>query len=308
MDHFKISATGVSINYMPEYLAEALGYFAEAGLSVSSHAPSPWTQVLKDIDSGDYHCVVGGIWVPLIYKRRVKEYFAFAKVASRCPLVLVSRTPAENFGWKYLEGKTVLVSGGNGASPGLFVAGCAREGGADMSRIHFVHDFTAPMLMECFQGGWGDVVVLKSDLAAQVVANGKGHVVADLAIAGGAVPWSVYYGTPEFLAHPGNLAGRFTLALQRATTWLLEHSGNDCREILAKNWPKVKLDKAVEMVDMFIRTGMWDKTVNIKREELSRWQKFLTEGRVIDRAFDYEEIIDSRAFSFALKNSGDAIG
>ena len=51
----------------------------------------------------------------------------------------------------------------------------------------------------------------------------------------------------------------------------------------------------------------WDKTVDIKRDELSRWQKFLAEGRVIDRAFGYEEIIDSGPFNFALKNSGSAL-
>ncbi len=301
MNKFKISATGVSINYMPQYLAEELGYFAEVGLAVSSYVPTPWTRVLKDIDSGDCHCVVGGIWVPLIYKRRVKEYFAFAKVASRCPLVLLSRVPVENFSWRYLENKIVLVSGGNGASPGLFVAGCAKEGGADLSKVRFVHDFTAPMLAECFQGGWGDIVVLKSDLAAQIVAAGKGHIVADLAVEGGCVPWSVYYGTPDFLNHPENLAGRFTLALQRANTWLLRHSGSECQEILAKNWPNVEPDAALTMVDMFSEVGMWDKTVDIKRDELARWQKFLVEGNVIDQAFKYEEIIDSRAFDYASR-------
>ena len=298
---FKISATGLSVNYLPEYLAEVLGYFDEVGLEVSSYVPSPWTQVLKDIDSGEYCCVVGGIWVPLVYKR-LREYRAFAKVSSRCPLVLVSRTPVDRFDWKHLEGKTVLVSGGNGASPGLFVAGCAKEGGADMSKIHFVHDFTAPMLAEGFQAGWGDIVVLKSDLAAQIAAAGKGYVAADLTRHGGQVPWSVYYALPEFLTRRDNLAGRFVLALQKATTWLLAHDGEACREILSRNWPKLPIEKAVEMVDMFRREGMWDATVDIKENELNRWQTFLAEGRVIDKSYRYEEIVDATAFRYASEH------
>lgn len=303
MTKLNISATGVSINYMPEYLADKLGYFAEVGLEVSSYAPSPWTQVLKDIDSGKYHCVVGGIWVPLIYKRWAKNYFAFAKIASRCPLTIVSRNALNGeFSWKLLEHKTVLVSGGNGASPGLFVSGCANEGGADVSKIHFIHDFTAPMLYELFAGGMGDFVVLKSELAVNLVNLGKGHIAAELALHGGDVPWSVYYGTPEFINHPDNLAGRFTLALQRATTWLLSHSGEDCREILLKNWPGVDLEKSIKIVDKYLKVGMWDKTVDIKEQELTRWQGFLVRGKVIDKIFGYDEIIDRRAFSYAMNN------
>lgn len=300
-DAFLISATGLSINYMPEYLARELGYFADEGLEVSSYVPSPWTQVLTDINEGEYQAVVGGIWCPLIYKRRVRSYFAFAKVASRCPMSLLSHKPIENFQWKDLEGKKVLTSGGNGASPGLFLAGVASEGGADISRIHFIHDFTIAMLQELFMGGFGDVIMMKSDLAAQLEAQGKGHVLTDLTMTGGPVPWSVYYTTPETLARPDNVCGRFTRALQRAQTWLRSHGGADCKEILARNWPKVELDKAVAIVDEYLAQDMWPETVRIQEAELSRWQKFLTAGGVIDGEIPYDEIVDPHPYEFATK-------
>ncbi len=304
MEQFKISATGLSINYMPEYLAQELGYFEEEGLQVSSYVPAPWTKVLTDIDSGEYQAVVGGVWVPSIYNSWVKQYRAFAKVASRCPMVLVSRTPVEEFSWKFLEDKTVLASGGNGASPGLFLEGCAREGGADMSRVHFVPNFTAPMLYELFQGGLGDIIMLKGDLAAQMVASGKGYAIADIGNIGGPVPWSVYYSTTEFLEEHGDLAGRFTTALQKATTWLLAHDGYACREILARNWPKVQLDKAIAIVDEYIAMGMWDPTVSIKEEPLARWERFQAEGRVIPAPVPYDKVVDPRPFQYAVSRLG----
>lgn len=195
LDRFHISATGLSMNYMPEYLGVELGYFEQLGLKVTSYVPKPWTTVLTDIDKNQAEAVVGGIWCPLIYKRRVKSYYAFAKVTSPCPMSLLSHKPIENFKWSDLEGKKVLTSGGNGASPGLFLAGVAAEGGADVSKIHFVHDFTIAMLMELFRGGFGDVIMMKSDLAAQMEAEGKGYVLTNLTVTGGPVPWSVYYST-----------------------------------------------------------------------------------------------------------------
>ena len=304
LDRFHISATGLSINYMPEYLAVELGYFEQLGLKVTSYVPKPWTTVLTDIDSGQAEAVVGGIWCPLIYKHRAADYYAFAKVASRCPLALLSHQPMENFQWKDLEGKKVLTSGGNGASPGLFLAGVAAEGGADVSKIHFIHDLTIAMLQELFEGGFGDIIMMKADLAAQMEAKGKGFVVSDLTITGGPVPWSVYYATPETLAREDNLCGRFTQGLQMAQTWLREHDGYDCRQILARNWPKVELDKAVALVNEYRQQGMWPETVRIQEEELNRWQKFLVEGHVIDGVIPYEEIVDPRPFRYAAEKLG----
>lgn len=304
MDRFHISATGLSINYMPEYLASDLGYFEEVGLNVTSYVPSPWTKVLTDIDSGKAAAVVGGIWCPLIYKERCQDYYAFAKVASRCPMALLSREPMNNFAWKDLEGKIVLVSGGNGASPGLFLAGCAGEGGADISKIRFVNNFTMDMLTELFQGGMGDIIMMKSDLALQMEASGKGQVVTDLTVTGGPVPWSVYYGTPQMLQNPANLAGRFTLALQKANTWLLNHDGKDCKEILARNWPKVEISKAIELVDIYKREVMWSATVRIGDGELNRWQEFLVQGNVIDSIIPYDRIVDSAPFQYAANALG----
>ncbi|MCC8126415.1 MAG: ABC transporter substrate-binding protein [Clostridiales bacterium] len=304
LDRFHISATGLSMNYMPEYLAVELGYFEQLGLKVTSYVPHPWTTVLTDINTNQAEAVVGGIWCPLIYKRRAGDYYAFAKVASRCPMSLLSHEPVENFTWSDLEGKKVLTSGGNGASPGLYLAGIAGEGGADVSKIHFIHDFTIAMLQELFIGGFGDVIMIKSDLASQLEAQGKGYVLTDLTITGGAVPWSVYYTTPETLADQRNLCGRFTQGLQMAQTWLREHDGYDCREILQRNWPKVELEKAIAIIDEYKVQNMWPETVRIQEDELNRWQRFLVSGHVIDDVIPYDEIVDSKPFDYAAVQLG----
>lgn len=304
LDRFHISATGLSMNYMPEYLGVELGYFEQLGLKVTSYVPKLWTTVLTDIDTNQAEAVVGGIWCPLIYKRRVKSYYAFAKVTSRCPMSLLSHKPIENFKWSDLEGKKVLTSGGNGASPGLFLAGVAAEGGADVSKIHFVHDFTIAMLMELFRGGFGDVIMMKSDLAAQMEAEGKGYVLTNLTVTGGPVPWSVYYSTLETLKSEKNLCGRFTQGLQMTQTWLREHDGYDCREILARNWPNVELDKAVQIIDEYKKLEVWPETVQIQEHELNRWQSFLVASNVIDEVIPYDEIVDSRPFNYAAKQLG----
>lgn len=289
---FKISATGLSMNYMPEYVAKERGFFAEEGLTVESYVPSPWTQCLTDIDNNKAHAVVGGIWVPLVYMDRIANYYSFAKIASRCPLVIVSRQKVNGeLNWRAMENKRVLVSGGDGASHYLSVAGCAKEGGADIQKIRFIHDFSTSMIIEMFLGGFADFIVLQPDMANKFIADGSAYLYCDLSIHGGVIPWSVYYGTEALFNHPDNLAGRFYRGLQKGTTWLLENGGQGCQEIIKRNWPHVKLADGIATIDCFCQMGMWTPSIAITEQELTRWQGFLVDGDILDEPLPYGKVV-----------------
>lgn len=301
MSKFKISATGLSMNYMPEYVSQEMGFFTEAGITVSSYVPSPWTKCLTDLDNGQSHAVVGGIWVPLVYMDRIRNYYSFAKIASRCPLMIVAREKIQSeFSWQHMEDKRVLVSGGDGASHYLAVAGCAKEGGANIQKIRFIHDFSTAMIIDMFLGGFGDFIVLQPDMANKFIADGSAYLYCDLALQGGEIPWSVYYGAEALFDDPNNIAGKFTLGLQRGTTWLLENGGEACEAIIHRHWPHVNIKDGIETINRFCREKMWSPSVEITKEELTRWQRFLVEGDILDAPLPYAKIVKTAPFEYAL--------
>ena len=299
MDKFVIASTGVSMNYMPHYIAKERGYFAEVDLDVSTTVPIPWTNALTAIDTGEAHVVEGGVWVPIIYHHRVKKYKTFCKLSSRCPLVLVSREPIDAFDWKLLENKKVLIAGGDGASHGLFILGCAEEAGVDLSKVTVINNFMGSMLLELFEGGFGDVIALQPDMADQLITNKKAHLMADLTIHGGDCPWSVYYGKPELMDAENNLVGRFTSAIQKATTELLEKDASAYEDIIKKYWPKVDVSYAVDMINLFRKEGMWSPSVEVDQAIMDRWQKFLVYGNLIDEPLAHADIVDEKPYLFA---------
>lgn len=302
MDVFKITASERYLTRLPEFVALERGYFTDVDLDVRSHCPSPWNKVLADIESGECHCAADGIWLPSLYKRRAGDYYAFAKTATRFPMAIVARRPAPNFSWKDLEGKIVLIPGSNEAGTRMYTLGCAREGGADVAAIKYVPNFYPPMLYECFAGGWGDFIVLRTDTALRLQAEGKGTVVFDFAERGGSVPWQTYYATKRYLDGSGDLAGRFTAALDRAYSWLNNNGGDACRDILAKHWPDMPGQCAAELVDRYRRAGMWEGTVEIGASELARWQGFMHQANLVDSPLEYGEIVDSRPYASAKRN------
>lgn len=155
MERFHISATGHSLNYLPEYIAQRHNLFAEQGLNVSVSVPSPWDLVLEELANKTASAALGGIWVPSMFRNRVKNYTAFAQVANRCPLAILKRGSATGFELFEVIGRTVLMKSCNGASVGLFVKMFLRKSGIDPNEVHFVQDLDGKMLANLFEGGMG---------------------------------------------------------------------------------------------------------------------------------------------------------
>lgn len=304
MDIYKISATGLSINYMPQYVAEKLGYFSDVGIKVETSLPSPWIKVLKDIDSGSHHAVCGGIWVPSMYiSHGVQEYSAFAKISSRCPYKLVSRHPIDNFKWKDLENKTILIPCDGGASAYIFLIGTLKDAGVDVSTIRFIHDLVESMIVDCFSlGTMGDFIFATAVAADNVSHSKKGYIVSEMATDGGEVPWSVYYSTIDVANDEKNLNGRFALGLQRGLDWINSHSGEDCREILKEKWPQLDMDTAIATIDRFKRDGMWATSIEIGVREYENYARYQVDAGIIDKALPYERIVDDKVLDYVKRN------
>lgn len=303
MDIYKISATGLSINYMPQYVAEKLGYFRDVDIEVETSVPSSWTKVLKDINSGTHHAVCGGIWVPSMYiSHGVQEYLAFAKISSRCPYKLVSREYRENFMWKDLENKTVLIPCDGGASAYIYLVGRLKDEGVDISKIRFIHDFVEEMLSECFSlGTMGDFIFTTPVTADNLSDAKKGYIVSEMARTGGEVPWSVYYSTIDVARGQDNLNGRFSIAIQRGLEWMNAHKGDDCRDILKNNWPQMDTNTAVATIDRFIEDGMWANTIEIGVTEYENYARYQVDAGIIDKPLPYDKIVDTSTLRF-VKN------
>lgn len=210
---------------------------------------SPWARVLNDVNEGKAQAALGGIWVPSMYWSRVRNYRAFAQLGNRCPLVLVSRSPDENFKWESLKNKIVLVPGGNGASPYMYLSGLLKQADFDLTNATFIHDLATPMLAELFEGGMGDVLITHPLIAEKMIQNKVGYHMADLVEIGGPVPWSVYYTLPELLDRDENLYGRFTLAIERATKWIREHDAEEARGLIQRYWPNEDADTFERRMD-----------------------------------------------------------
>lgn len=302
MDRFRISATGRAPNYLPEFVAADLGFFAHEDLLVERWVPSPWDGVLDDLASGRADAVLGGIWAPIMYHGRGRQLVTFAQLNARFPMALVTRLPQAAFSWQSLEGMTVLTPGAGGAAPYLFVAGALRQAGIDLARITFVHDLSTDMFVELFAGGTGDALLVDAFTAATLVKRGVGHAAARLEEVGPRMPNSVYYTYAQHLEHEDQPAWRFTRALQRAMSWIQGHPAADLRELLRHHWPDADQTILAGVIDDFRASGLWADTVRVGESAYQTWHDMLRQGGLVSHNVPFADIIDVRPAEAALRS------
>lgn len=287
-----ISATAHAPNYLPQYYADALGLFADRNLTVTATARDPWTGVLDDLDSGAADVALGGLWVPAMYWNTTRELTVFAQVNHQFPKALVTRTPAEDFTWSDLIGKTVLAPGIGGSAPYAFTAGLIREAGVDPASITFLRDLSSPMYVELFEAGLGDAIVLDLVNAEIVAQRGTGYIAEEYTQTGGLGPNSVYYCRTDRFAELSDRLAEFTAALQESMQLMKSIELSDLYPLLAQHWPNTPVEPLRRACGRMLGSHTWD-TVRIGPDATERWMRILQDEKMMRQAPTFAELIDT---------------
>jgi ABC-type nitrate/sulfonate/bicarbonate transport system substrate-binding protein len=292
MLHLNISATAHAANYLPQYYADSIGLFADRNLTVTATARDPWTGVLDDLDSGAADVALGGLWVPAMYWDTPRRLTVFAQVNHQFPKALVTRTPAPDFTWSGLIGKTVLAPGIGGSAPYAFTAGLIREAGVDPESITFLRDLSSPMYVELFEAGLGDAIVLDLVNAELVAERGSGFIAREYTQTGGLGPNSVYYcRTDRFGELSEQLVG-FTSGLQESMQLMKSVELADLHPLIAEHWPNTPVAPLRRACARMLGSRTWD-TVRIDPAATERWMRILQDEKMVRRAPTFSELVDS---------------
>ncbi|ROS23461.1 NitT/TauT family transport system substrate-binding protein [Rathayibacter sp. PhB127] len=289
MDTLTVSATANGLNYLPEYVADVGGLFAERGLAVTATACDPWTGVLDDLDSGAADLALGGLWVPGMYAGTSRELTVVGQLNHRFPMTIVARDGSGPVGLDWLAGKVVLAPGAGGSAPFEFTAGLIREAGLDVSATRWARDLSTAMMLELYRDGLGDAIVLDLLSAKELVAAGGGQIVFRHLDAG-VMPNSVYYTRTERVEELADRTERFVDAIETAMQRITAgQAGAEIDAVLAARWPDRDPVLLHEAAEEMAAGGVWDTTV-IDEAASDRWMRILAEAGLVTRAPSLAEL------------------
>ena len=218
-DVIRLNEVTHSLFYAPQYLAMALGYFEEEGLTVEITNGSGADNVMTALLTGEADIGLMGCEATIyVYLQGKKDYpRIIGQLTKRDGSFLVARTDMPNFDYGGIEGSSVLM-GRKGGMPAMILQYVLNNKGyRDGENITMDYSIQFGALGPAFTGGTGDFVPLFEPAASQLVQEGKGYIVSAIGMDSGEIPYTCYTATAEFLQNNGDKAVQIRMDLQNTS-------------------------------------------------------------------------------------------
>ncbi len=291
----RLSEVTHSLFYTPQYLALALGYFDEEGLTVEitngSGADNVMTALLtNEADIGLMGCE-SNIYVFLQGKKDYPK--VIGQLTKRDGSFLVARTDVPNFNYQNIQNTTVLM-GRKGGMPAMILQYVLNNKGYENGKnITMDYSIQFGALAPAFSGGNGDFVPLFEPTASQLVKEGKGYIVSAIGMDSGEIPYTCYTATTSFLKNNAHKAEKFLRAVWKGTQYALTHSAEDCARLVARYFEGTSLDLLISAVSNYQKFDVWTTSPVTDKVAFERIQDIMQNAGELSTRVDYDAIVDN---------------
>ncbi len=306
MTRIRLNEVTHSIFYAPMYAAINKGFFSDAGLEVEltngAGADKVMTALLADeADIG----LMGPEATIYVYNEGKDNYIVnFAQLTNSDGSFLVGREPDPDFSWDDLRGKTV-IGGRIGGMPEMVLEYTMKQNGLiPQQDVEVLTNIQFALMGGAFTGGTGDYVNLFEPVASQLEQEGQGYIVASLGKESGAIPYTVFSATKEYMAKNEELIQKFTTALAKAQAWVLSAPAEEVAAAIKSSFPDTDDSLLISSINRYRDQGSWAATPVFTEEAFELLQDIMTEAGQLEKRAPYEDLVTNQFAEAAVEATG----
>ena len=292
----KVAEVAHSIFYIPQYVADAKGYFKEEGLDVEILLTAGADKVTAAVLSGDVNIGFCGSEATIyIYNQGEKDYLVnFAGLTKRDGSFIVSRKKIENFTLNDMKGKYV-IGGRKGGMPEMTFEYTLKENGINPKTDLTIDTSIAFASMSgAFIGGTGDFVTLFEPQALQIESQGLGYVVASLGELGGVVPYTAYNAKKSYIENNPKVIEGFTKAIQKGLDFTYANSDEEIAKTIAPYFPDTSISDLTKIAKRYRDNDSWFKTTYIEEEAFNHIQDIMESAGELNKRAPYSDLVTNK--------------
>lgn len=292
----KVAEVAHSIFYIPQYVADAKGYFKEEGLEVEILLTAGADKVTAAVLSGDVNIGFCGSEATIyIYNQGEKDYLVnFAGLTKRDGSFIVSRKKIENFTLNDMKGKYV-IGGRKGGMPEMTFEYTLKENGINPKTDLTIDTSIAFASMSgAFIGGTGDFVTLFEPQALQIESQGLGYVVASLGELGGVVPYTAYNAKKSYIENNPKVIEGFTKAIQKGLDFTYANSDEEIAKTIAPYFPDTSISDLTKIVKRYRDNDSWFKTTYIEEDAFNHIQDIMESAGELNKRAPYSDLVTNK--------------
>ncbi len=292
LDTIKLAEVTHSAFYAPLYVAIENGYFKEENINIDLILTSGADKVAAAVLSNDVNVGFAGPESAIyVYAGGEEDYLVtFAGLTKRDGQFIIGKD--ENFDWKDLEGKEVLV-GRLGGMPALNFLNALKNAGVDANKVNLNYSVEFAALSGSYIAGMGDFVNLFEPNATKLESEGFGKVVASIGELSGEMPYTAFYARKSYLENHKDLLERFNKALNKGLEYTKTHTAREVAKVILPEFPDTSLDSLETIVKRYGESDSWLDTTFIKEEYFNNLQDLILENKLIEEKVPYNKLINN---------------
>lgn len=282
-----------SVFYAPLYLADALGYFEDAGFSIEltngGGADATMAAVLSDSadigfcgpEAALYVLVGGSTNVPMVFGQLTKRDGSF----------LVGRTAEPDFTWQNLAGKEILAGRKGGVPAMTFEYTLNQNGLYDGKDVTLNFDVAFNLMTSAFEAGVADYCTMFEPTATEYQNAGKGYIVTSVGESSGEVPYTCFIAKQTWIDQNEETVRGFLTAITKATKYINEHSAEEVAALLVPYFDGTSEASLAIAVESYRNIDAWMTNMAMTEDSFTRLQDIIENAGELTRRASLSELV-----------------
>ncbi len=288
----RLMETFRSLFYTPIYVALSRGFLEKEGLGVhfstcpaGYHGLSAMNAGLADIvQAGPMRSIIAADWGAEVVPPH------FIEINSRDGFFLVGRKPGGEFGWKDLEGAS-LIPVGFSPMPVATLRYAVEGQGIDWSTIRQTEGRPLAEATAQFKAGEGDYIHVPQPAMEQLVEEGSGHLAVALGPVNGHISYSSFATTNRFIESSPDVVRSFTRGFYNAQRWLAENDAATVGASVSSFFPEIEPAVVVKAIARYKSQDTWATAPLLREDGYEALQDVLAGAGLAKARQPYEQII-----------------
>ncbi|WP_138495843.1 ABC transporter substrate-binding protein [Paenibacillus pinistramenti] len=302
--HIKIGEVTRSVFYAPQYVALEKGFFKDEGLDVELQTTPGGDKTMTALLSGQINVALVGAETSIyVYQQGAEDpVIDFAGLTQTDGTFLVARDSSGEFDWSQLKESTFLGQR-KGGMPQMAGEFTLKKHGIDPHQdLNLIQNIDFANITAAFASGTGEYVQLFEPQASIFEKEGKGRVVASFGTESGKLPYTVFMAKQSYIKDNNADIQKFTNALQKAQTWVQEHSPEEIAQTIAPYFKDTDLDIITSSVKRYKEQGTYAQSPAITEEQWTNLQSIMESAGELKEKVDMKTLVDPAFAEKAAEN------
>lgn len=284
-----------SVFYAPQYVAISMGFFEDEGLDVRITTSGGSDKAMTALLSGQADiCLAGPETGVYVYNEGKADHpLIVGQLTKRDGSFLVGRTDEPDFSWESLRGKSI-IGGRAGGMPLMTLEYVLKAHGLEPGvDVDVIDSIQFNLMGGAFEGGTGDYVTLFEPTATEFERAGKGYIVANVGLASGEVPYTVYLVSQTMLQQDAAFVESFLRAVYRAQRWIATASDREVAEAMEPFFPDASIESLMIVANSYRATDSWKQDPIMQEADYERMLDIIEEAGELSARPDFAALVDN---------------